>query len=308
LEEVFNGLAAKGDVRSPAERRYDLAEALRWAMSRALAMAGNVILAIDDLQRVDGSSRCAFADALGEPPAGRGLLVIGAHTPGLDAGWGAHHAARVIGGLPPPIVTRLLQSARPSERMMAVSEAGVRGIPPLYVDQVLRFAAEGGSDPPPRLADLISQRMATQEPSARRVMQALGILGDLIEPSAIAELLALPGSVDDPLSSLVAAGLVEKHEGTVSLSHPLIREIVLGAIPAEVRRDLARALRRLERRTRLAHHRAVAERLADLRREPLPPPGSAHPAQGRALRMVEGLARGDLSLLVSAAGFRVALA
>jgi serine/threonine-protein kinase len=142
--------------------------------------------------------------------------------------------------------------------MMAVSEAGVRGIPPLYVDQVLRFAAEGGSDPPPRLADLISQRMATQEPSARRVMQALGILGDLIEPSAIAELLALPGSVDDPLSSLVAAGLVEKHEGTVSLSHPLIREIVLGAIPAEVRRDLhSRAVRVYERREAPIEVRAI---------------------------------------------------
>lgn len=240
LEEIYSGLPAREDVRSPLERRRDLAEALRWAIQRGVRLAApnRVVIAIDDLQRIDGSSRCAFADVLGEPMDAVSLLVIGAHTPGFDAGWGATHAARVVSGLPPPVVTRLLKSARPADRMIALGETGLRGVPPLYVEQLLRFALEGGSDPPPRLADLISHRMATLEPRARRVLQALGVLGDAVEADAMAEVLGRPDGVSETLGELVKAGMVEVQGRVHSLSHPLIREIVLGAIPAEVRREL----------------------------------------------------------------------
>ncbi|HEX4477115.1 MAG TPA: protein kinase [Polyangiaceae bacterium] len=251
LDEIYAGMPSRDDPRTPHERRRDLADALRWAVQRAVRVAAphSVVLAIDDLQRVDGSSRSAFADMLGEPPSGGGLLVIGTHTPGFDAGWGAKHAARVVSGLPPPIVTRLLKNNRPSERMMALAESGLRGIPPLYVEQVLRFAMEGGTDPPLRLADLISHRMATLEPRARRVLQALGVLGDGIEPEAIAEVLGRPDGVQETLGELVKAGMVEMEGRFCSLSHPLIREIVVGAIPAEVRRELhARAVSVYEKR------------------------------------------------------------
>jgi serine/threonine protein kinase len=260
LEEIFSGIPSRDDTRSPIERRRDLADALRWAMQRAarLATPHRVVLAIDDLQRVDGSSRCAFADVLGEPPPALDFLVIGAHTPGFDAGWGANHAARVVSGLPPPVVTRLLKSASPTDRMMALTENGIRGIPPLYVEQLLRFAMEGGSDPPPRLADLISHRMATLEPRARRVLQALGVLGDIIEPDAIAEVLGRPDGVLETLGALVTAGMVESLGRAYSLSHPLIREIVLGAIPAEVRRELhSRAVRVYEKREAPIEARAL---------------------------------------------------
>lgn len=251
LEEIYSGIPTREDPRSPLERRNDIAEALRWAMVRASRSASShsVVLAVDDLSYVDGSSRCAFADVLGEPPPNLSMLVLATHTPGFDAGWGADHAARVISGLPPPVVTRLLKNSRPSDRMMALSENGLRGVPPLYVEQVLRFSLEGGSDPPPRLADLISHRMATLEPRARRVLQALGVLGDSVEPEAIAEVLGRPDGVHETLTELVDAGMVVREGRSYSLSHPLIREIVLGATPAEVRRDLhGRAVRVYEKR------------------------------------------------------------
>jgi serine/threonine-protein kinase len=260
LEEIYAGIAARNDPRTPPERRRDLAEALRWAMQRAAPLAApqRVILAVDDLQRVDGSSRMAFADVLGEPPPNVNMLIIGAHTPGFEAGWGAKQAARVVSGLPPPIVTRLLRTTSPSDRMMALSENGIRGILPLYVEQLLRFTLEGGSDPPPRLADLISHRMATLEPRARRVLQAVGVLGDVVEPSGIAEVLGRPDGVEETLEALVRAGMVERGSGTYSLSHPLIRELVLGAIPAEVRRELhGRALRVYEKREAPIEARAL---------------------------------------------------
>jgi serine/threonine-protein kinase len=260
LEEIYSGIPTREDRRSPFERRNDIAEALRWAMLKASKSSApnSVVLAIDDLSHVDGASRCAFADVLGEPPQGLSMLVLATHPPGFDAGWGAVHAARVISGLPPPIVTRLLKNSRPSDRMMALSETGMRGVPPLYVEQVLRFATEGGSDPPPRLADLISHRMATLEPRARRVLQALGVLGDSVEPTAIAEVLGRPDGVQETLGQLVIAGMVERDTRTYSLSHPLIREIVLGATPAEVRRDLhGRAVRVYEKREAPIEARAL---------------------------------------------------
>jgi serine/threonine-protein kinase len=260
LEEIYSGIPARDDARLPEDRRYDVAEALRWAMQRAasLAVPHRVVLAIDDLQRVDGSSRCAFADVLGDPPEGAAVLVIAAHTPGFDAGWGAQHAARVVSGLPPPVVTRLLKSSRPSERMVALTETGLRGVPPLYVEQLLRFTMEGGTDAPPRLADLVSHRMATLEPRARRVLQALGVLGDQVDPGAIAEVLGRPDGVKETLDELIDAGMVEAQGNAVSLSHPLIREIVLGAIPAEVRRELhERAVRVYEKREAPIEARAL---------------------------------------------------
>ena len=259
LDEIYGGIPSRSDPRSPLERRRDLSDALRWAMQRTTSSSpSRVVLAIDDLQRVDGSSRHAFADVLGEPPKGMSLLILAAHTPGFDAGWGAEHPARVVSGLSPPVVTRLLKSARPTDRMVALTEHGMRGIHPLYVEQLLRFTSEGGSDPPPRLADLISHRMATLEPRARRVLQALGVLGDLVETDAIGEVLGRPDAVEETLGELSNAGMVTSHEGVHSLSHPLIRELVLGAIPAEVRRDLhARAARVYERREAPIEARAL---------------------------------------------------
>ncbi|HEX3594871.1 MAG TPA: protein kinase [Polyangiaceae bacterium] len=260
LEEIYGGIPSRSDPRTPHERRQDLAEALRWAMYKAAPMAApnRVVLAIDDLQRVDGSSRSAFADVIGEPPQNLNILVIGAHTPGFEAGWGAKHAARVVSGLPPPIVTRLLRTTSPSDRMTALAENGIRGMLPLYVEQLLRFTLEGGSDPPPRLADLISHRMATLEPRARRVLQALGVLGDSVEPEGIAEVLGRPDGIEETLGELVRAGMVEQPNRLCSLTHPLIRELVLGAIPAEVRRDLhGRALRVYEKREAPIEARAL---------------------------------------------------
>src|SRR6185312_5210500 len=86
---------------SPGDRRFIVAEALRWAIMRAQQNAGTssrvgvsdnrprgqrVILAIDDLHAVDGASRAAFVDVIAEPPLAA-MLVIATHIPGFDPGW-----------------------------------------------------------------------------------------------------------------------------------------------------------------------------------------------------------------------------
>jgi serine/threonine-protein kinase len=148
LSEVFANVPHSMRGRSPLERRTDVAEGLRWALLKAeeLAQGKSVVLIIDDLQRVDGSSRAAFADALGEPPPSS-ALILAAHTPGFESGWGAIHAARVLTGLPPSAVARVVRSRRPSDRSRAMPQVGTRGITPLYIEQLVRFLAEGGGEP-----------------------------------------------------------------------------------------------------------------------------------------------------------------
>lgn len=259
LQEIFAGLPLKDDRRPPSERRHGLSDALRWAIHRSTRGAGSrrIVLALDDIHRIDGSSRYAIADVLADPPSAS-LLVLATHAPGFDIGWTVHHAARVIAGLPPTAVTRLLKSSRPSERLSAIGDSGTRGVAPMYLEQLIRFTLEGGSDPPPRLADLISQRMSRLDPDERRVLQAVGVLGDRAEASAISELLNDETGVTKTLTRLTESGFISVDGSVVSLSHPLIREIVMVAMPAEVRRDLhARAVRVYEQREAPIEARAI---------------------------------------------------
>ena len=60
------------------ELRFAVAEALRWAIVRASerAKGDTVVVAVDDLHAIDGASRTAFADAVGEPPLVPSVLVV----------------------------------------------------------------------------------------------------------------------------------------------------------------------------------------------------------------------------------------
>jgi tetratricopeptide (TPR) repeat protein len=151
----------------------------------------------------------------------------------------------VLSGLPPPVVGRLLKASRSGLR--ANGEESSRGVLPMYVEQVLRYSQEGGTDPPNRLGDLIALRVDTLDPNARRTLQALAVIGDQVKPDILADLLR-SDSVESTLPELLTRGMIDLAEGRVSTSHPLLREVVLLGIPAAVRKELhAKALRACER-------------------------------------------------------------
>jgi serine/threonine-protein kinase len=248
IQEIFDGeRGRRDDKRSAAERRFAAAEALRWALVGA-AKSGDrrVILAIDELHRIDGPSRAAFADALGEPPEAR-VLMLCTHATGFESGWGAGHAARVLTGLPPPALLRALSSVPPEQLQAAEDETG-RGVLPMYAEQLLRFHLDGGHDPPQRLGDLIGVRVDTLDSAARRTLQALSVLGDRVQPEMLSALLPKGHTVDASLEQLEIAGMAERSGELWSTSHPLLRELVLIGIPAAVRREFhAKALRVCEK-------------------------------------------------------------
>ncbi|MGK4006049.1 protein kinase [Sorangium sp. So ce1036] len=262
---------------SPDDRRFIAAEALRWALSRAhqAAYPHRVLLAIDDLHAVDGASRNAFADVIAEPPLAA-LLILASHTPGFEPEWGG--VARTLLGLPKDIALSLLRSSsasldhRAARKSPSGPGAGARTsprrdlaeggaepvvlglppdaaiangvgdgaavVPPLYLDQLVRYTLEGGSDPPARMADLVAARIERLPQDARRTLQALAVIGDAADRSTLQRLLPDIRAFDELLGKLVVAGMIEEHASGIRTTHPLLRDVTLATIPAGVRRDL----------------------------------------------------------------------
>lgn len=237
LVEIFGGTNGKPAKLTPAERRFAAAEALRWALVRANARSRGhrVVLAVDDVQNVDGASRNAFVDAVAEPPLVP-VLLVAAHTPGFDPGFlEGVMQPRVLQGLPGDVVLKVLAAAGVKASIPAPSG---KGVPPLYVDQLVRFMREQGAQPPARLADLIAQRVERLTAGARRALQAFAILGDSSTMSDIREMVPDDVDVEASVFALLQSGMVEQIEGLVHTTHPLLREIVLAMIPATARREL----------------------------------------------------------------------
>ncbi len=236
LQEIFNA-PTSGASEPPGRRRFAVAEALRWALVRAskASQGRPVVVLVDDLHQIDGASRSAFAAVLQEPPLVPGLLVL-AHTPGFTepAISDALAPNRPLLGLSLQAVERALGG----HPLPAGLGNGGRGVPPLYVMELLRFVQEHGGPPPLRMADLIAARVERLQPDARRVLQAICIWGDEAPRDAVGAFVSDGTQVDAGLEALVAGGFVTLGERGYSPVHPLQRDVVLATIPVEVRRQL----------------------------------------------------------------------
>lgn len=242
LRAVWSDLEGNPSALQPAERRTALRDLLTWAIGVAnLRSAGATVIVIDDLHRIDGVTRRCITDVL--EASRHPLMVITAHSPNFSVRF-AQERVRLMSGLPAHLATELLRRGDWEKASgVALAEIGNRGIPPLYVEQVLALGFEGGGDPPARLPDLLAQRLATLPPELRHYVQAIAVLGEDVPAP---QLTALLGSEPEQLllDRLVAAHLVARLDsGNYSLAHPLLRDLTLHATPAEVRRELhAKAL------------------------------------------------------------------
>jgi len=173
---------------------------------------------------------------------------VTASTPGLDPGWPAMAgSSRTLGGLPGALVAKLVAATGvPS----APSFSGGRGIAPLFLDQVLRFGREQGGQAPTRLADLIALRVERLPADARRVLQAVAVLGDATADTSLLPLLPEDTDLVEALALLRRSGVVESGPEGWRTAHPLMREVVLATIPAAVRRELHAAAAKSNEATR----------------------------------------------------------
>ncbi|MBK7400404.1 MAG: protein kinase [Myxococcales bacterium] len=250
-EQVLRGLhevvvKPLGTTMTADVRRFAAAAALRWALARAAQDADGrtLVLALDDLPRYDGATRHAFSDVLGEPPVGP-ILIVATHPSGFDAGWPAGRSlARVITGLSPAIASTAFRGLGPHGMASAaerLKDSDARGIAPLYLDQLVRFAQEAGGPAPPRIADLVAARIERLGADARRVLQAAAVLGDDVTEEAIGAVLG--GQIARPrvhqaIEQCRRGGLLEEQPAGERFAHPLFRDVAAASLPAGARRDL----------------------------------------------------------------------
>jgi serine/threonine protein kinase len=229
---------AEGDQRTPAVRRQGFAKLLSWAVTETERdFQATPIIAVDDFQRVDGVSRQAIIDC-SRLADGSGLFLFAYHP-----AFAAHLEdanLRVVNGLPAHVATELLRQASGHRHPVSLAEVGNRGIPPLYVEQVLAFGLDGGHEAPGRLGDLVAQRLATLDPVHQRYVQVLAVLGDDVTGELIGRMLDESVS-ESTLVRLNELRLVRTSEhGSHSLWHPLFHDMTLHSIPVEARKDLHR--------------------------------------------------------------------
>jgi hypothetical protein len=222
---------------TPDERRFAAAEALRWAIVRASERTRGhcVVVAVDDLNCVDGASRNAFADALSDPPLVPALLLV-TYAPGFNPGWASDVAAvRLLGGLPTNDVAKMLER---TVRLTPPALGDMRTVIPLYVEQLLRFLQEESGRAPTGLADIIAVRAERLPPQARRVLQAAAVWGDDADDEVLTRILGDDVDIVESLGFLRRAGMLVLAESGIRTSHPLVREVTLATIPAAVKREL----------------------------------------------------------------------
>jgi serine/threonine-protein kinase len=215
---------------SPGECRRSVADALRWAMSRAAEGAGQglVVLVVDDIDFIDGASRNAFVDLTADPPSSGGLLVV-TYAPGTSPVEPLEQEAWALEPLPveafadqlPP---RYAEQARP--------------LWPLHVEQLMAWSRESKEPPPDRLADLIARRTERLAPDARHTLHALSVWGDDATAEGLRNLLPARVDLDAALDVLDKAKIVSIDDRGLRIEHPLVRRVVASTIPAGRKREL----------------------------------------------------------------------
>ncbi len=252
--EVFTpGGASDLDARGRTE---GVVRALAWAMREGMrGRARAVVVAFEQLHRTDAASVRVLAGLLSRPvpvPA----FVLMTHVPRFTATWTRCDAV-ALRGLAPELARQAVATVR------AGVELPSGEVLPLHLEQLARWAVEGGGAPPSRLVDLIAARLERLPVTARRVVQALAVLGDE-DREGVGAVAGTGKDVDaGALRSLVDGGWVlTETTGSrtrLRVAHPLLREVADAGIPADVRKDLHAACVQAARGAELplevqAHH------------------------------------------------------
>jgi DNA-binding CsgD family transcriptional regulator len=258
--EVALLIAAPGQV-APGERTIGAATL---SALRALAAAGSVVIAIDDVQWIDGPSERALAFA---------LRRLGASPVSVLLGWrieqGHHHAAQAlrdaldlrgvttvpVASLSAGAVTQLVREriAPTLPRSVAARVHGASGGNPFYAVELARALSRHAGPPDPNqplpvpetLAGLVEARVGELPAEARMVLAVAAAL-----PDATLEVVAAAGralGLDDDgfglgLDDALAAGVVELAGDRLRFTHPLLASGAYSRLGLQTRRKLHRQL------------------------------------------------------------------
>jgi DNA-binding CsgD family transcriptional regulator len=227
-----------------------LGVAVRTAL-QALAEKAPVVLAVDDVQWLDPSSAGALAFALRRMAADRVLLLLarriveGAQPSELEAALEAESAQRLpVGPLSIGALHRFLRDrlGRPFARQTLLRIHETSGGNPFFA---LELAQALGADVDPlqplpvpeTLEELVRARLAGLPALTREALELASALG---APSA--SLLERAGIAPGALEAAVGAHIIERQNGIIRFTHPLLSSVLYQGLSSEERRSLHRRL------------------------------------------------------------------
>ncbi len=235
LAALFSGDARKSGERTTsrdgADRRAKLAEALRWALDRAAqrATSGIAVLAVDDLDFIDGTSRNAFLDVMLDPPAVPALMLV-TYAPG----------ARLVSGAMPDETWTVGPLPYETFADRLSPKLAARGVPlaPLHLQELIAWSNESNEPPPERLAEVIARRAERLPPDARQALYALAVWGDDATLDTLRPMLRAGVDLEATLETLVRMRIVAADKHGIRIAHPLIRRVAFSSIPAGRKQEL----------------------------------------------------------------------
>jgi DNA-binding CsgD family transcriptional regulator len=244
-------LRDEGEGAPPDQRAVSLASS---GVVRALAASEPLVVAIDDVQWLDTSSARVLSFALRRLSDERvgviASLRLGSGSKGDPIGIdrALQHVVRLgLGSMPEDQLGRLLRERTGADlaRPVLVRLHRVSNGNPLFALEIARAMVRQGVRPEPGrplpvpedLQQLLSARLAALPTSARLPLLAIAATSQPTEELALAAVGANEGSRGG-LAKAEAAGVIERSDGRVRFSHPLLGSTVyLNALPRE-RRDM----------------------------------------------------------------------
>jgi len=194
---------------------------------------------IEDLHRCDPLSRSAFGALAGAPHLPN-VYVVALHAPTFDPGWPDSKSIEIVGlstSHARLLLARRAQGMTPPPSIPGTLEAR-DAIPPLYVDQLVRFIQEGGVMPPDTLPDLVSARVGRLPHEARILLQCAAVLGAASNIAALERVAGAEVPVESGLAILKDRAILIQEGEEVRFAHPIIADIVAAGIPSSARKEL----------------------------------------------------------------------
>jgi len=235
----------------PDQRAVSLASS---GVLRALAASEPLVVAIDDVQWLDTSSARVLSFALRRLSDERvgviASLRLGSGSKGDPIGIdrALQHVVRLgLGSMPEDQLGRLLRERTGADlpRPVLVRLHRVSNGNPLFALEIARAMVRQGVRPEPGrplpvpedLQQLLSARLAALPTSARLPLLAVAAASQPTEELALAAVGASESSRGG-LAKAEAAGVVERSDGRVRFSHPLLGSTVYTNAPPRERRDM----------------------------------------------------------------------
>jgi serine/threonine-protein kinase len=239
------GFEASLSELEPAVRRREATAAALSVLRAASARAPRAVLVFEDSDRYDRMSHDLLM-RLVEHPADAAVRVLVTTTLEHDPHGHQPVARLALGGLDAdaltPMVAALTSAQSPAASAGVVAELS-HGLA-LHAEHAVRWCVEGGEigSIPAGLADLIAARVDLLSGRARIVLQAIAAGGEEILRPLLEQVVNArgvgAGELDQALERLAAHGFVEVDDELISIGHRFVREVVLDATPADVRRAL----------------------------------------------------------------------